>query len=482
MTRSPSHSEYSEADAEPPDGYEADNTTSTASGFEVGTTQTHSFHVSNDWDWVKFYAVPGTAYDIEAMQVGTNIDLMLEVFYEHPDGTVSNIDFLTANYGSAGSGVVEWTAVDLPLDGLPHGMYYVLVRPQDEDLYGEDSGYELDIYNSVGGGKLIVLAVDSLNPDYAPTGAVAVIDGGAQSKSFNGNLTVDFDLDAGEHTIEVTVPAGYVPAEDPKLAGQVQNASSVLYGNPKDKTTTDGWQTAIFQFIPVARVDGLLRDSLTGTRLEGATLSFMARNGNIEGVVYDGWPEGATYEQAWTSQANGTYPSNLWLPTVDWDMSIALSNYVDGTWEHAVSNPTYNSSMDLGVLHLAPVDANSNSIADSYEDEYFPGGMGSTTNDGDHDGISDGDEYWCGTDPTKEDSVFAVQSISGSSSNGYTVTWQSTPLFTYQVRGSSNLLGQNWAVVHGPREATNDEYQMRWTDTNQVQGVGMFYRVNVITP
>jgi hypothetical protein len=282
--------------------------------------------------------------------------------------------------------------------------------------------------------------------------------------------------------IEVTTDSGYIPAEDTKLPGEVQNVRSALYGNPKEKLIKDAWQSALFQFIPVTRAEGTVRDDWTGTRLEGAALSFKARNGNIAGITYDGWPEGATYEVGWLSGPDGSFPTNLWLPTVDWDVSIMLNSYSNGVWENWINGAARNTVTNLGVLRLSPLDANTNGIGDGYEDEYFPGGMGATTNDGDFDGISDGDEYWCGTDPTEGDSVLTVEQGEGSVTGGVTITWQSVPWHTYQVRASTNLLETEWPVAHGPREATNGEYQMEWTDTNQVPGIGTFYRVGVVSP
>jgi hypothetical protein len=49
----------------------------------------HNFHVSADEDWVKFYAPTGYVFAIDATQLGTNSNLVLELYYEQPDGVLT---------------------------------------------------------------------------------------------------------------------------------------------------------------------------------------------------------------------------------------------------------------------------------------------------------------------------------------------------------------------------------------------------------
>ena len=42
-------------------------------------------------DWVKFYAVSNFAYDIETYHYGTNTDTIIDIYYERPDGTLTNL-------------------------------------------------------------------------------------------------------------------------------------------------------------------------------------------------------------------------------------------------------------------------------------------------------------------------------------------------------------------------------------------------------
>jgi len=67
-----------------------------AADIEVGIPQARNFHSSNDVDYVKFYAVPGYLYEIKTTQQGTNVNTVLDVFWEQPDETLvqlyTNVD------------------------------------------------------------------------------------------------------------------------------------------------------------------------------------------------------------------------------------------------------------------------------------------------------------------------------------------------------------------------------------------------------
>ncbi len=63
------------------DSFEPDNTMSAAKPITVnGATQTHTFHVPGDQDWVYFDAVAGTAYVIETLNLASGNDTVLELY------------------------------------------------------------------------------------------------------------------------------------------------------------------------------------------------------------------------------------------------------------------------------------------------------------------------------------------------------------------------------------------------------------------
>jgi len=135
------------------DAYEPDNTPTRAWIFPIDTNnliQLHNFHSAMDEDWVKFYAPTGFVFNIDATQLGTNSDLVLDLYYEQPDGTLSLVDF-TDNYGR-GSNVTETLTLDLRtgLSGLSLGVYYVRVSSADTNLFGPGSDYSLQVYVPAG--------------------------------------------------------------------------------------------------------------------------------------------------------------------------------------------------------------------------------------------------------------------------------------------------------------------------------------------
>jgi hypothetical protein len=91
---------------------------------------------SNDEDWVKFYAIPNYNYDIEAIQRGTNVDVVLDVYYEQADGALTNI--YHRDNTSVGSGNREDADSSL-LDHPAPGMYYVRVSPENSNAWGISS-------------------------------------------------------------------------------------------------------------------------------------------------------------------------------------------------------------------------------------------------------------------------------------------------------------------------------------------------------
>lgn len=63
------------------DSYEPDNSQSTARPIAVnGATQTHTFHVPGDQDWVCFNAVAGQSYVIETLNLASGNDTVLELY------------------------------------------------------------------------------------------------------------------------------------------------------------------------------------------------------------------------------------------------------------------------------------------------------------------------------------------------------------------------------------------------------------------
>lgn len=457
------------------DAYEPDDTPLQARAFEVGEIQRHTFHASNEVDWVKFYALTNYVYEIKATQMGTNVDLVMDVFLELPDGTLTNVLGEVDMYGK-GTNEFERTYLNFPLAGV----YFVRLKQYDSNDYGAETDYDLHIWIPAGDAGILFLAVvDKLNNTQSPPGATVIVDGGAP-QSLNGNNSLSISgLSAGNHVIQVPTMAGYLPEEDPALPNQVVNMNSLLYGIPRNvNVNASGLRVAVFQFVPYAEVRGTVKDAWTGEKLNGAKVEFKAKNGVIAGLTYDGYPAGATYKTNWFSRTDGTFPTNVWLPTVNWDMTIGMADYSNNVVISAVTNLSAGQVVDLGSIKLYPADTNSNCLPDGWEKRHFPGQSTSSTNDPDGDGRNNWHEYLCGTDPTNIHSVLHVDDCRVT--NELTLTWPVVVGRIYRVATNDALLSGIWGTAAGPWEATNGQTQMQWSDTDISVATNRFYRVQLI--
>jgi Tol biopolymer transport system component len=467
-----------------PDAYESDNTPLEAKAFEVSDVQTHNFHCSNDEDWVKFYAISNYFYEIETIQLGSNVDTVLDVYYENADGTLTNIiDAEDRDSTGVGMNQIEATSLDNPVPG----MYYVRVSSGTSNAWGVSSDYNLTIDVPAGGGNLVVIAVDKLHTNQAPPGAVVIVDG-MRTQAFAGSVTLTLpDLSSGIHTIAVPVVAGYLPEEDPAQPNQVTNQNSYLYGNPKAaRVEDDRWRFAVFQFYPYVKVSTgtVIRDRWTREWLSNAVITFKATSGILSNVVYDGYPNdtNCTYKSHWYSRADGTFPSNVRLPAVNYDLTLKKTDYSNGVISTVIVNPTPGQVIDLGTLWLSPVDTNANGIADWWEERYFGANRPPAEEDSDGDGHNNREEYLLGTDPTNRDSVMKLH-IAAQNTHGVTLTWPVANGRTYDIRTSRQLSSELWTQqVFGPLEATNCQTQMQWTDTNAIDQTYRVYRLVAPVP
>ena len=95
------------------------------------TGQPHTFHYELDEDWVKFYGLNGQYYTIEAGNLGSESEPVIELYYED-DGIPIAMETTIIN-----------NKVSIDLECLEDGIYYVHVS---NSVSGEDTGYELTVY------------------------------------------------------------------------------------------------------------------------------------------------------------------------------------------------------------------------------------------------------------------------------------------------------------------------------------------------
>jgi len=88
------------------DAYENDDTAEGARVINInGEPQRHTFRDTNDADWLKFYGLVNVAYTIQALNVGSDCDVILEL-YESNQKTM----IITQNGGGTGQNeTINWT-------------------------------------------------------------------------------------------------------------------------------------------------------------------------------------------------------------------------------------------------------------------------------------------------------------------------------------------------------------------------------------
>jgi hypothetical protein len=147
------------------DAYEPDDTDAAASPIATdGTPQAHTFHISDDDDWVTFEAIADVTYYIETREGDEGIDTEMYLF----DADLNELD-----YDDDGHWEFDWCSY-IEYTPTVDETLYVLVHPYDHD----GTGRYLLAVNSDGG--------DAYEPDNDETVASPIAtDGTPQSHTFH---------------------------------------------------------------------------------------------------------------------------------------------------------------------------------------------------------------------------------------------------------------------------------------------------------
>ena len=456
------------------DAFEPDDTSDQASLYH-GEVQQHNFHTASDTDWIRFYMVTNFIYDFETYHFSESLDTILDFYRELPDGTLDLLDHVDEEASDLG----EYTGIDFP----PNGWYQIRVMPYAGNTNDAIGTYELSIEIPAGDGltSLIVLGVDDVYASALPTNATATVTGEGTTP-FNGSTSVVFSgLTNGTYLVSVPTPDDFIPREDPSVPYQVTSLTNIYYANPRLVTIDGGWRMAGFEMLSTLRIrSGEVRDAWTQAFLGNARISFTASSGSLTGVVVNGSVILTDYSTNWLSGANGQLPANIVIGACNWDFGVALTNYEPYARTGAVSNEATGTEVDLETAYLIPVDANSNYVADAWENAYFPCGM-SATEDSDSDGLNNLHEYYCGTDPTDELSV--LRFLSGPTDTGTaSMVWSTVGGRSYQIMAVTSLVDLATMTTNGPWEASHDQESMEWTDPDASLYKTRFYRVRLGNP
>jgi len=459
------------------DAYEPDDVIGQASFYD-GVPQRHTFHVTNDVDWVRFYLVTNFAHcDIETYHTSESLDSVLALYRERPDGTLELFEPLV---DEEGSDFGESIGIDSPEEGW----YWAWISTYSGGTNTFVGSYEFSIEVPAADGlnSLIVLGVDDIASGALPTGSTVTVSGQG-TRSFNGATSVVYTgLTNGTYLVTVPTPDHYFAREDPNLPNQVQSLTNLSYANPRQVVVSGGWRMAGFEMIPFVSVtSGVVRDAWTRAFLPGAQIAFTATSGSLTGTVVDGSVILTSYRTPWYSAADGCFPPTISLGACDWDMTVTQAGYQDCVREGAVSNSAPGAQLDLGPVFLVPADTNANSVADAWESHYFPGGGMVAGADDDHDGLNNYQEYLCGTDPTNALSVLRFLDVLAGT-GALSVSWSVANGRSYQITVATSLVSTAGVGTNGPWEASHSQTAMQWSDTNASLHETRFYRVKLNTP
>lgn len=175
---------------------------------------------------------------------------------------------------------------------------------------------------------------------------------------------------------------------------------------------------------------------------------------------------------------------------------LAVTNrnvvYSNLTWQFASgAGDCHNGEFTLsnGVLRAAVVfdhetqparyirarAADTNSL---WAEQYFAVAVTNiTTDDDDHDGMTEAQEAIAGTNPLDANSVLRLNSVTAGATNA-TVTWTSVTGKTYLVQGATNVAGPYTDLTGTQTNATGSSVNLGFATTNAAG----FYRLRVVTP
>lgn len=183
------------------DSFEPDDTFDSATVISTDT-QAHNFHDPSDEDWVKVDGSLGSAYSIEAKNLGSNCNVVLELYYA--DGTTL-LDEQNDIADPQADELLEWTCSYT-------GVYYARIRQHEScltsDTYCENTEYNLSLQPVVGGPSgFIAGTVTDAYSNEPIQGATITTDGGGSASSLpNGTYIINHQ--AGTFTVTANA-SGY---------------------------------------------------------------------------------------------------------------------------------------------------------------------------------------------------------------------------------------------------------------------------------
>ncbi|HBI14955.1 MAG TPA: hypothetical protein DDY20_05500 [Desulfobulbaceae bacterium] len=121
------------------DAYEKDNTYLDAGVIVINdlTFQKHDLHTADDQDWIMFFALESTNYQVEITNAGSGIDPFIELY--DTDGTSLLVSPIDVN-GPGGDETLLWHCPQ-----GKEGIYFARIGHVASSPYGSETGYRLEL-------------------------------------------------------------------------------------------------------------------------------------------------------------------------------------------------------------------------------------------------------------------------------------------------------------------------------------------------
>ncbi len=120
-----------------PDGYEPDDTMSTARRIELGEPQSHNIHTAGDHDWLSFQTEEGVTYVVETHALEDEVDTVLVLF----DADVQELAQDDDGADEPRASRITWTAEEA-------ATVYIMVRDYKDDRATPGMGYYVSVRES----------------------------------------------------------------------------------------------------------------------------------------------------------------------------------------------------------------------------------------------------------------------------------------------------------------------------------------------
>ncbi len=181
------------------DDFEPDDTPQQAGVIIINDpdTQLHNFYVAGDQDWVKFYAISGEKYAVEALNASPQADVVVALYDTDGVTLLKSSD----DFDKGEDELLNWTAA---IDGI----YYVMVKNYSPSDFGPGLTYELKLYRPVVPlmGKIKGFVTDAISGS-GIEGAILRTSLGGSAISITDGAYIMF-ASAGTHNI-ISSKSGY---------------------------------------------------------------------------------------------------------------------------------------------------------------------------------------------------------------------------------------------------------------------------------